>query len=285
MFSTSNDDFVALHYQPMAARHGRIVGMEALMRWHHRERGPISPEAFIPIFEHSGAIVPLSRWALGQACRDAASWRQPLLVAVDLSSIQIDEEDLPALVSAELARSGLAPHRLELEVMATALASDARRIAATMTRLRTLGVGLTLADFGAGDAGPTRLRKYPFSKLKIARGLVAGIEASASARSIIHMAVELGHSLGLSVAAEGIETPAQLAFLEDQGCDWMQGYFIGRPAPIEALGELTGNTDRPAGVSAPTYAFAATGWTNPPFAPPEPATSRVDEGRFRHART
>ena len=96
------------------------------------------------------------------------------------------------------------------------------------------------------------------------------------------MAIELGHSLGLRVAAEGIETHAQLAFLEDEGCDWVQGYLIGRPAPIEAHGALTGNES---GVGAPTHASVATGWTKPPFTLPEPATSRVDEGRFRHART
>lgn len=259
--------------------------MEALMRWHHRERGPISPEAFIPIFEQSAAIVPLSRWALGQACLDAASWLRPLLVAVNLSAIQIDEEDVPALVSAELTRSGLAPQRLELEVMGAALATDARPIATTMTRLRTLGVGIVLTDFGVGDAGLSCLRSYPFSKLKIARGLVGSIETSASARSIIHMAVELGHSRELCVAAEGVETPAQRAFLEHEGCDWMQGFLIGRPAPIETLGELTGNAGRQAKASTAASAFATTGWTSPPFTQPDRAASRVDEGRFRHARS
>jgi EAL domain-containing protein (putative c-di-GMP-specific phosphodiesterase class I) len=239
MLSTLEHDEIALHYQPLARRGGHIAGMEALMRWHHRRRGAISPEAFIPIFEDSGIIVPLSQWALGEAAREAATWRAPLTVAVNLSAKQFEQDDLPALVTNVLARSGLAPERLELEVGEAALSGD-RDVRATLTRLRDLGVGIALADFGAGRTGPSYIREFPFSKVKIARSLVAEVGTSAPARSIVHMIVSLAHALGLSVAAEGVETDAQRTLLEAEGCDWLQGYLIGRPGPIEDHAISTG---------------------------------------------
>ncbi len=259
MFSTLGHDSITLHYQPLAQCRGTIVGMEALMRWHHRERGPISPEAFIPIFERSGLIVPLSRWALGEACREAASWANPLTVAVNLSAIQFDEDDLPALVETVLENSGLAPGRLDLEVSEEALVASPRSAAATLARLRDLGVRVALADFGAGDTGPSYVKEFPFSKIKVAQQLVTAIEDSASARSIIHMVIELGHALGLSVAAHGVETPGQLAFLTREGCDWVQGYLIGRPGPIEGHAAHTGSGAVALRVGATAPAHQSTG--------------------------
>jgi EAL domain-containing protein (putative c-di-GMP-specific phosphodiesterase class I) len=236
-------DALTLHYQPVADRGGVIVGMEALMRWHHHDRGPVSPEAFIPIFERSGLIVPVSRWALGLACRDGASWQRPLQIAVNLSAMQFGHDDLPALVETVLDQSGLAPERLELEVTEAALVSGGDGVARTMRRLRNAGVAIVLADFGTGRSGPAYLKDYPFSGVKIARGLTTQFEQSASARSIIHMVIELAHSLGLHVAADDVETPEQLGFLVTEGCDRVQGFLIGRPGPINLHAALTGAVD------------------------------------------
>jgi EAL domain-containing protein (putative c-di-GMP-specific phosphodiesterase class I) len=238
MFSTPGDDAITLHYQPLLERHGRLSGMEALMRWHHRQRGSISPEAFIPVFEKSGLIGPVSRWALAQACADAVLWPEPMLVAVNLGGIQLVQNDLLSVVRTALAESGLAAERLELEVTEASLIGEVARKASVIAGLRDEGVGVALADFGGQQAALAHLKQLPLSKVKIARELIAQIETSPSARSIIRMTIDFGHSKDLAVAAEGIETQRQLEFLEDHDCDWFQGYLIGMPAPIETHAEL-----------------------------------------------
>lgn len=242
MFSTPADDAITLHYQPLADCAGEVVGLEALMRWHHRERGKISPEAFVPIFEESGLILPLSRWALKQACLDAASWKTPLRVAVNLSAVQFMEEDLPTLVGSILVQTGLAPERLELEMTEVALISCPDRARAAVAAFRSRGIGVALDDFGTGRSSPAYITDFPFSEVKLDDSLIAGIDGagSASARSIIHMVLKLAHSLHIVVAAEGVETERQLAFLRDEGCDLIQGFLIGHPAPISSFSALTG---------------------------------------------
>jgi EAL domain-containing protein (putative c-di-GMP-specific phosphodiesterase class I) len=212
------------------------------MRRHHRDRGRMSPEAFIPIFERSGLIDPVSRWALEQACTEAAGWSKPLQVAVNISAIQFDRDDLPALVGGVLERTALDPARLELEVTERALVTDGAAVSRTMRRLRRLGVEIALAGFGTGRSDPSYLKDFPFSRVKVARALVAQIEASAPARSILGMVIALGHSLGLAVAADDVETEEQLAFLAGEGCDRVQGFLVGRPGPIELHAALTGAT-------------------------------------------
>lgn len=245
MISTPADDAVTLHYQPWLDSDGEVVGLEALMRWHHQQRGAISPEAFIPVFEKSGLILPLSRWALQQACSDAAAWTEPLTVAVNLSPLQFTDQNLPELVASVLASTGLPAERLELEMTEAALLADAEGAHVTLTALNALGVKIALDDFGTGASAPSYLRDYPFSKLKIDPSFVAEIERSASARWIVHTLIELGHSLDLVVAAEGVETPGQQAYLIEQGCDLVQGFLLGRPAPIEAFTALTGYLPEP----------------------------------------
>lgn len=241
MLSTLADDSIIVHYQPLARCGGGIVGLEALIRWHHQKRGPISPEAFIPVSERSGLIAPLSRWALGVACRQAASWSAPLFVAVNISATHFEQDDdLPAVVDAALEESGLAPERLELELTEAALEADPTRAALTMQRLRDRGVRLALDDFGVGPTSLGSVRDFPFTKVKIDGPVIRGIEQSASARSIIRMVIEVGHALGLTVAAEGVETQAQLAFLEAAACDFAQGYLFGRARAIETLAGITG---------------------------------------------
>lgn len=245
MFSTTKDDSIALHYQPLTECHGEVVGFEALMRWHHQGRGQISPEAFIPIFEKCGVIIPLSRWALTQACFDAASWTRPLGVAVNVSPMQFRLDDLPALVRTVLVSTGLDPTRLELEMTEEALVADPDNALNALIGLRDLGIGIALDDFGTRRSSPAHLKDYPFTKIKIDRSFVLNIETSVAARSVVSMVIDLGHSLTLLVAAEGVESAAQLAYLRERGCDLVQGYFTGRPAPIETFASLTGSIPTP----------------------------------------
>jgi len=240
MLSTQSDDAITLHYQPLAECRGNVVSFEALMRWHHQERGPISPEAFIPIFEQSGQIVPLSRWALRQACLDAASWRKPLGVSFNLSAVQFQQAGLTNLVASILAETELEPARLELEVAEAALLTDARRTLGTLMDLSAMGICISLDDFGMGKSSPACLQKFPFSRVKIDRCFVSSIEISVAAKSIIHMIIEFAHSLDLSVVAKGVETEGQLTFLKDEGCDLIQGFLIGRPADVMSFAALTG---------------------------------------------
>jgi EAL domain-containing protein (putative c-di-GMP-specific phosphodiesterase class I) len=231
---------LTLHYQPVATCDRSVVGLEALMRWHHRDRGRMSPEAFIPIFERSGLIVPVARWALDHACTEAASWPVPLQVAVNISAIQFDQDDLPDLVGGVLQRTGLAPARLELEVTEAALTNNAADVSRTMQRLRNLGVEIALAGFGTGRSGPSYLKDFPFSRIKVTCALVSQIETSAPARSIVRMVIALGHALGVHVAADDVETEGQLSFLAGEGCDRVQGFLIGHPGPIDLHAALTG---------------------------------------------
>lgn len=243
MITTEADDKIALHYQPILDFTGRVVGLEALMRWHHRRRGTISPEAFIPVFEQSGLILPLSRWALSEACAEAARWTTKLNVAVNLSPIQFQYDDIPALVRQALGQTGLAPERLELEITEAAINADPLGALSTLLQLEHMGVHLVLDDFGIGDSKPTLLNDYPFSKVKIDTSFIAKLEISASARRILKMIIEHAHSLDRIVVAEGVETDAQVALLADARCDLMQGFLSGRPAAIESFAALTGASD------------------------------------------
>lgn len=241
MLAAASDDSIALHYQPLADSRGKVVGFEALMRWHHQKRGPISPEAFIPVFENSGLILPLSRWALKQACLDAVSWKRPMQVSVNLSPVQFEQDDVPAMVADILAETGLAPDRLELEITEASLTANPERTGAALRKLAGQGVRIAFDDAAGSVTLPFHLKDYPFSKVKIARELVLSANESVSARSLIHMILLVGRSMNVPVAAKGIETASQLAFILKQGCDFIQGFFISRPAPMADFAGMTGN--------------------------------------------
>ena len=237
------DDSITLHYQPQIDMRGKIVGFEALMRWHHQSRGAISPEAFIPIFENCGLILPLSRWALKQACLDAVSWKRPMHISVNVSPLQFQQDDVPALVATVLAETGLAPDRLELEITEAVLTPDPDRIALQLHKLVAQGVRITFDDVTGEVSLPFFIQDLPFSKIKIARDLVDNIESSASARSLIHMILLVGRSMNVPVAAKGIETAGQLAYVLQQGCEFIQGFFVSRPAAMNAFAAMTGNEE------------------------------------------
>ncbi len=223
---------MVLHYQPQVRPCGGTVGFEALVRWRHPTRGLIAPADFIPLAEECGTIIPMAAWILHEACREAAGWAVPLKIAVNLSPVQFRHGDLLATVRQALHASGLAPERLELEITEGVLTHDFNRAASVLRRLKALGVGIAMDDFGTGYSSLSYLHGLPFSKVKIDGSLVAGIGRDERSAGIVRTMVRLGHVLDLEVAAEGVETAGQLAFLRDNGCDELQGFLVGAPAPV-----------------------------------------------------
>ena len=235
-----------LNYQPLAKIGKDVVGFEALVRWNHPTRGVVSPGVFIPLAEESGLIVEMGEWILRAACREAASWGRPLQIAVNLSPVQFLHGDLVSLVHSILLETGLPPGRLELEITEGVLIGDFDRGLALLRRLKALGVRIAMDDFGSGYSSLSYLQSFPFDKIKIDREFVMNLGRNAQSAAIIRAVIGLGHGLDVPIVAEGVETQEQLAFLASESCDQVQGYFIGRPAPIQQYAELVGH-DRAGG--------------------------------------
>ena len=239
---------LSLYYQPQAiSRHtvasSEVIGFEALARWLHPVRGFVPPGDFIPLAEESGLIVEMGEWILRQACREAASWPLPLQVAVNLSPAQFMHGDVVGLVHSILLETGLAPGRLELEITEGVLIEDFDRGLALLRRLKALGVRVSMDDFGSGYSSLSYLQAFPFDKIKIDRAFVMNLGRNPQSASIVRAVIGLCHGLGMSIVAEGVETQEQLGFLADEGCDAVQGYFIGKPAPIGQYSALVGRVD------------------------------------------
>jgi len=243
--SAIEHDELKLHYQPQARIGGEIIGFEALVRWQHPIRGLIPPGTFVPIAEESGLIVDMGEWILRAACREAASWPKPLQVAVNLSPIQFRHGDLPSLVHAILLETGLAPHRLELEVTEGVLINDFTRAVAILRRLKMLGVSIAMDDFGTGYSSLSYLQSFPFDKIKIDRTFISNLTDNHYSATIVRAVIGLGRGLNLPVMAEGVESAEQLAFLARESCDEVQGFLIGRPAPIEEYAAMVGRKPIP----------------------------------------
>jgi diguanylate cyclase (GGDEF)-like protein/PAS domain S-box-containing protein len=229
-----------LHYQPLASLQGEIVGFEGLARWRHRNGQQIPPATFIPLAEESGLIISLGEWILRRACREAASWPKPLQIAINLSPVQFQHGDLAQLVHTVLLETGLKPARLELEITEGVLIGDFSRALSILHRLKALGVRIAMDDFGTGYSSLSYLQSFPFDKIKIDRSFISNLEQNRHSEAIIRAVIALGHGLDLPVTAEGVETKEQLAFLKREACQEIQGYFIGRPAPIETYADLVG---------------------------------------------
>ncbi|MGE7469745.1 EAL domain-containing protein [Bosea sp. NPDC003192] len=229
-----------LHYQPVFSAAGVLTGFEALARWVHPERGVIPPSDFIPAAEESGLILPLARELLCQACTEAASWEKPLRIAVNVSPLQFRHGDLPGLIDEILVETGLEPERLELEITEGVMITDFDRTMLVLHRIKALGVRIALDDFGTGYSSLSYLHMFPLSTLKIDRSFVANLGVASEAAAITRAVIALGHALGIEVVAEGVETREQLDFLIDEGCNYMQGYMLGRPLPPEQYADLTG---------------------------------------------
>jgi diguanylate cyclase (GGDEF)-like protein len=223
----------ALHlaYQPIVNGSGeKVMGVEALCRWTHPERGEIPPSEFIPVAEHSGMIVALGEQVLRRACLDGKAW-PGLTVAVNVSALQFRRPDFVEMVERILCETDFNPARLELELTETTLLGNVETAELAMFRLKTLGVRLALDDFGTGYSSLLYLRRFPFDKLKIDSTFVRSIERAADAAAIVHAVVSLGRGLGMKVTAEGVETADQQLFLRAAGVHSMQGYLFGPPGP------------------------------------------------------
>jgi diguanylate cyclase len=216
-------------YQPIFNASGdKVVGVEALARWRHPVRGPMRPDEFIPIAEHSGLIIPLGECVLRQACIDAQAW-PGITVAVNVSPLQFRRLDFVSTVERALADTGFDPARLELELTESTLLGNLDNAEDAMRRLKALGVKLALDDFGTGYSSLQYLRRFPFDKLKIDKSFVMSIDKTADAAAIVHAVVSLGRGLGMKVTAEGVETAEQHLFLRAAGVHCMQGFRFGRP--------------------------------------------------------
>ena len=243
---------LSLHYQPQATTGQNVdgddvTGFEALARWVHPTRGFVPPSDFIPLAEESGLIVEMGEWIMREACREAASWPKPLQIAVNLSPAQFVRGDVVSLVHSILLETGLSPGRLELEITEGVLIEDFERGLSLLRRLKALGVCISMDDFGSGYSSLTYLQAFPFDKIKIDRGFVMNLGRNPQSAAIVRAVIGLGHGLHVSIVAEGVETQEQLSFLAEEGCDVVQGYFIGKPAPIVRYCALVGRPEQPQG--------------------------------------
>jgi diguanylate cyclase (GGDEF)-like protein/PAS domain S-box-containing protein len=235
-----------LEYQPVISLRDRIiVGIEALIRWDHPERGTIPPAEFIGLAESRGLIVPIGTWVLDEACRQLVEWAPlrdpalpPLGVAVNVSGRQLRRTDFVSVVKVALERNGLAPKQLCLEITETALIEETAEARETLEAIAALGVHIALDDFGTGYSSLAHVRQFPVDVLKIDRSFVDRLETNDRERQIVAAVTAMAHVLKMIVIAEGIETPGQLAQLTDLGCDYAQGYLLARPMRPEALALL-----------------------------------------------
>ena len=235
-------DELELHYQPrLDLGTGQIVGLEALVRWRHAERGLLAPSEFVPLAEQSGLIVPLGYWVISRALRDMQALRErglePLHMAVNLSFRQFQDSQLLSTLSRLISERGVEAQWLEFELTETAVMRRSDLVKQTMDALGRLGVRFSLDDFGTGFSSFVHLNSLPITLLKIDKSFVGGMESREENRKLVHAMINLAHNLKLEVVAEGVETPEQLALLRDFGCDQVQGYFISKPLPLAELVE------------------------------------------------
>jgi diguanylate cyclase (GGDEF)-like protein len=247
-----------LHYQPKVdVRDGGIDSAEALIRWQHPTRGLTAPLDFIPLAEESGLILPIGEWVLREACRQACAWQtaglRPLRVAVNLSAQQFRQKNLVAVVRSALNAARLEPRYLELELTESAVMHDAEQSIEILRQLSALGVRISVDDFGTGYSSLSYLRRLPLDKLKIDRAFIRDVVTSRDDAAIVRAIISLAHNLRLKVIAEGVETPDQLAFLRELGCDQYQGYHYSVPVPdnvfVEMLREHQARSLTPAAAS------------------------------------
>ena len=237
-------DELELHYQPQVElRSGRIVGLEALLRWNHPKRGQIPPSLFIPIAERTGQIQLLGQWVFDAACRQLRSWQDDLLapdrLGVNVSALQLKgSTELDREVAASLDKWGIAPGMIEIELTESVLMDITQQHNERLERLRKLGVRIAIDDFGTGYSSLSYLVNYPISRVKIAQELVFGVDTDSRSATVVRAAIRLAHELGIEIIAEGVETEGQEKFLLSAGCEYGQGYYFSRPVDAERATEL-----------------------------------------------
>ncbi len=240
-----------LYYQPLVDRTGRIVGMEALLRWNHPELGLILPAEFIRITEETGAIVAIGRWVLSTACNQVKRWHEMgfahLFVSVNISARQIQEADFEHMVIGIIGESGLPAAALKLEVTEGSVIQNPDVCIAKMIALREKGIRFSIDDFGTGYSSLSYLKRFPIDALKIDRSFVSDALKSRGDREIVKTIIAMARNLNIDTVAEGVETPAQKDFLNASGCDSMQGYFFAHPVPADQFKDLLEREERPAG--------------------------------------
>ncbi len=237
---------LCLHYQPqIELSSGAVIGAEALLRWRHPELGAVSPAEFIPIAESTGLILPIGEWVLREAAARLRAWLDagmaPLCLAVNLSAVQFRQPELPALVQRVISEAGLPAALFGLELTEGATLDNPLAAVATMAELHRLGIPLAIDDFGTGYSSLSYLRKFRLAKLKIDQSFVRELSEKAEDRAIVTAIIRMAEGLGLRTVAEGVETAEQLAFLREQGCDEVQGYFYSPALPAEAFSEFVRN--------------------------------------------
>jgi EAL domain-containing protein (putative c-di-GMP-specific phosphodiesterase class I) len=236
-----------LHYQPVVEiGNATTVGMEALIRWQHPEQGLVSPYRFIPVAEESGLIIPIGAWVLEQACHQLSHWHEGTEVGgrgsveVNLSARQIDDPRIVRTVEDILARTGLPPEHLTLEITESALMKDAAAALGVLGALKELGVLLAIDDFGTGYSSLSYLQRFPLDILKIDRSFVESLGVNVGDEAIVSAVITLAHALGLQVVAEGVETDEQLEALRSFGCDLAQGFLFSKPLPASEVAATFG---------------------------------------------
>ncbi len=234
-----------LHYQPQMDLHsGRIIGVEALLRWNNPEAGMIPPGYFIPIAEETGLIIPIGEWALREACRQNSEWRTlglpEITMAVNLSAVQFRQHNFGGMVKAVLREHGLDPSGLELEITEGAVMHNAEASIALLLELKAMGLQLAVDDFGTGYSSLSYLKRFPIDKLKIDQSFVCDLINGSDDAAIVSTIINMAHTLKLKVIAEGVETIEQLSFLKHQKCDEMQGYYFSKPMPPEKIKKFAG---------------------------------------------
>ncbi len=232
-----NGEFRVLYQPQIDLRTGDLVGSEALVRWEHPELGLVTPDRFIPIAERTGFIHELGIWILKKACEEAAAWPKPISVAVNLSPAQFANGSTDSLISDVLAKTGLDPSRLEVEITEGLIINDTQEALNALHKLRALGVSVAMDDFGTGYSSLSYLTLFPYTKLKIDRSLLSRIDEDPNVAAVIRSMVDLGKSLDMKVVCEGVETYAQAASLAQVGCGLVQGYLFARPLSCEELAE------------------------------------------------
>ena len=233
----------ALHYQPQVdIKSGQVIGVEALLRWNHPERGLVPPGEFIPLLEENNLIIPVGEWVLRTACAQSRAWQDaglpPLRMAVNLSARQFRQDNLVEMIDSILRETGISPKLLELELTEGLLMENTSETSMILEQLKSRGVQVAIDDFGTGYSSLSYLKRFPIDRLKIDRSFVRDIITDSNDAAIAVAVISLGRSLGLSVIAEGVETPDQLEFLGVQKCDEYQGYHFSRPVPPEEIVRL-----------------------------------------------
>jgi diguanylate cyclase (GGDEF)-like protein len=241
-------EFFLLYQPTFDLQSESVIGVEALIRWQHPTRGVLAPADFVPVAETTGLIVPIGRWVLGEACRQAAAWHaagQHLGMSVNVSARQLDTDELIEDVRAALRENGLEPATLTLEVTESALMSDPEATAARLRLLKGLGVRVAIDDFGTGYSSLAYLRQFPADALKIDRSFISNIASSKQSTALLHTLVQLGKTLEIETLAEGIEDLAQLQTLQREQCDHGQGFLFSRPLDVDAVEAFLGAPDVP----------------------------------------